>query len=107
MPNEKKQITNAELANELSSKGFYVNKISRSNDTTDIDYLVVSVCPFKDVESPKSYSFLKSENGQYYYDGNLYNETEWKKIIVEKNLKFEFSEQTMNYEQHLIEVFVP
>ena len=50
MSNENKEITNAELANELSSKGFYVNKISRGNDTTDIDYLVVSVCPPKDVE---------------------------------------------------------
>lgn len=43
-------MTNAELANELSSKGFYVNKISRGNETDDIDYLVVSVCPPKDVE---------------------------------------------------------
>ncbi|MBY0535624.1 MAG: hypothetical protein K2P88_07225 [Chitinophagaceae bacterium] len=50
MTNELKQMTNAELANELSSKGFYVNKISRGNETDDIDYLVVSVCPPKDVE---------------------------------------------------------
>jgi len=107
MSNKNKEISNAELAIELSSKGFYVNKISRGNDTTDIDYLVVSVCPPKDVKTTKSYSFLKSENGQYYYQGKLYNETDWKKIIVEKDLKFEFSEQTMNCEQHLIEVFVP
>ena len=50
MSNELKQITNAELANELSSKGFYVNKISRGNTESDIDYLVVSVSPPKDVE---------------------------------------------------------
>lgn len=50
MSNELKQITNAELANELLSKGFYVNKISRGNDTDDVDYLFVSVCPPKDVE---------------------------------------------------------
>ena len=43
-------MTNAELANELSNRGFYVNKISRGNETDDIDYLVVSVCPPKDVE---------------------------------------------------------
>lgn len=38
------------LANELLNKGFYVNKISRGNDTDDVDYLVVSVNPPKDVK---------------------------------------------------------
>ena len=39
------------LANELLNKGFYVNKISRGNDTDDVDYLVVSVNSPKDVEA--------------------------------------------------------
>ena len=34
----------------LLNKGFYVNKISRGNDTDDVDYLVVSVNPPKDVK---------------------------------------------------------
>jgi hypothetical protein len=50
MSNKVEQITNAELANELSNKGFYVNKISRGNTEIEIDYLVVSVSPPKDVE---------------------------------------------------------
>ena len=50
LSNELEKITNAQLANELSNKGFYVNKISRGNDTDDIDYLVVSVNPPKDVK---------------------------------------------------------
>ena len=50
LSNELEKITNAQLANELSNKGFYVNKISRGNDTDDVDYLVVSVNPPKDVK---------------------------------------------------------
>ena len=50
LSNELEKITNAQLANELLNKGFYVNKISRGNDTDDVDYLVVSVNPPKDVK---------------------------------------------------------
>jgi intein-encoded DNA endonuclease-like protein len=58
-------------------------------------------------EKTKFYKFLKSEIGVYHHNGQAYNEEEYKKIIVENDLTFEFTEYTMNYEQHLIEVFAP
>lgn len=50
MSTELTKITNAELTYELSKQGFYVNKISNSNNNTDIDSLVVSVKPPQEVE---------------------------------------------------------
>jgi len=38
-------MKNIELAQELLDKGYYVNLITRGNETTDVDYLVVSTAP--------------------------------------------------------------
>lgn len=46
MSNEIKQITNTELVNELSSRGFYVSEVCLT-DKNITDFIVVSVSEFK------------------------------------------------------------